>query len=377
MKKITIVLFLLILLLPSSVVAEEKIIDDILADIPLDELYGYMQEESFYEIYGYSDPFSFLKDVITGNVHDINFFDAVMKMLTYEFSSTIKLASVIFLMGITGIFVKNLSMEYLSKDISSAVSLVITLFISLNISSMFFSFAGEVTEVTGNIATLLNIICPCLLILTAMTGTAATANIISPALMLSLGYGELFITGIIIPLSILMFILSIADCATEGINLKNLISVMKKGATISLGTAFTALSATISAAGFTFAGSDKIVFKTAKYAAGSLIPVVGSFLSSSAETVFSLVGVVKGGVGILGMMIILSVILSPMVKMFLVYASLKIISALLSIVTDDKITDVIERSASCMGFLLSVNLAVGVMSVMIILILVNISSAVM
>lgn len=380
MKKIFIPLMLLILLIPSPVFSRQQdTVGDILDSIGADELYGYMQDEDFSGLYGYSDPESFVADVLSGRSDDdpgTDLFHKLFDMLTYELKYALKAAAGIFVMGTMGIFVKNLSVEYLSKDVSSAVSVLITLSVSVYLSDIFFSSAEESAGLVNTVSAVLGTVFPGLLILIALSGSAATANIISPVLSLALGYAQLFINGIIIPCCIVIFILTIADCVTEGVNLKSLISTIKKAVVTTLGIAFTVVGAVLSVEGMTFSGADKLAFRAARYAAGSLIPVVGSFLSGSAETFFSLVGAVKGIFGMIGVMVIISVLASPAVRMFAVYASLKVTSSLLAVFSDDKISDVTERAASCLGFLLSINVAVSMMSIMMILIIVNTTSMV-
>ena len=378
MKKAVLFILIFLLILPYHVFGgEEDMLSDILSQLRTDELETYTNDEKFHELFGYTDPVSFISDIIKGeSPADMNLWEAFRGYITHNLRTSLKPVLGIFILGILSIFVKNLSVEYLSKDISSAVGVLITMFVAGSVSGMFFESVSEVTEVTKSLSTLLGTVCPALLILISMAGGTATAGFVSPALMLALGYGEMFITSIIIPLSAVMFILSVADSVTDGINLKKLTDLIKKSATVSLGVAFTVISAIISTAGLTFSGADNLIFKAAKYAAGNLIPVVGSFLSSSAETVFSLLYAVKGGFGLLGILIVISLISGPVIKLFSVYAALKVSSALISVFSDDRVSDIIDKCASCMGFLLSLNVAVGVMSVMIISILINISGAV-
>ncbi len=378
MKKVILILIIFLLLPGRCVFAEEYpgITEDILSKLDMYDLEGYMNKSEFYELYGYSDPKSFILDLISGNsekLKDISLWDAVVDGVMYEFRQSLSAVTAVMILGIMSVFVKNIAAEYLSKDISKAVDLIMCLNVAYIVSGVYFTSMKDLTSATTNTVSILGIICPAMLILISMTGAVSTANILSPTLMLALGYGELFINSVIVPLCVVMFILNIADCVTDSVNLKDIVSTIKKTSTLLLGTAFTILSGVISIEGIAFSGADKIGFKAIKYAAGNLIPVVGGFLSGTADTALSLITTIKGGIGLLGIMILLSVLLGPVVKMFCVYAAMKVSSLVVGMFSDDKTTDLISRCASGMGFLLSVNVAVGMMSFVMILMLMNIT----
>ncbi len=375
-KRIITILLVLLLICPLVHAAEEtdEITYGIMEKIDILSLQRYMQESDFYELYGYTDPVTFIYDVITDGsdaVKDISLKDAIWGIVAGGLGSAVEMIADIFFIGVMGVFVKNLSVSFLSKDVENAVNMLISLTIALSSGSLFFIASKEAVNITADVAGLLGVVCPAMLILLGMTGSVSTASLISPTLTLALGYGELIINNMIIPLSVIMFVLNIADCVTEGVNLKSLVSVIRKGSTVFLGTAFTVISGIISIEGITFSGADSIGLKAVKYAAGSLIPVVGSFLSGSMDTVLSLISVIKGGVGMLGVMIIVAILSGPVIRLFAVYGMMKITSAIISIFSSDTSADIIDRTASSLGFLLSVNVAVGVMSVMIICILMN------
>ncbi len=71
------------------------------------------------------------------------------------------------------------------------------------------------------------------------------------------------------------------------------------------------------------APADSLAIKTSKFVLSALVPVVGSALSDAYATVFSCVNVVKGTVGVFGIIMLVASFLPTLVRMFLLLFALK------------------------------------------------------
>ncbi|MBR6802171.1 MAG: stage III sporulation protein AE [Eubacteriaceae bacterium] len=376
MKKMLLITLVFSLIFVPGIISaaeESSLHEKIIGDIDLSGLEEYTTRREFYELYGYTDPITFLYDIITGNsnVADMSFWDAVSGIVTGEMRSLMSLVVNLFAVGMLGIFVKSMSTEFLSSPVKTSVDIVMAVTVAMMMSTVFFDSSADCISATSDIVAVLGVVCPAMILLMASGGLVTTAGAVSPVLMLALGYGEFIINNILIPLSVCMFVMNIMDAISDGINLKNIVGLMKKSSTVMLGISFTVISGIINIEGITFSGADNIGLKAVKYAAGSLIPVVGGFLSGSVDTVLSLLGVVKNGVGILGVLTVISVMLIPLMRLLLIYAAMKLISAVMSIFSSDTTSDLIDRGASSLGFLITVNVSVMIMSMILIVILMN------
>ncbi|MBE6038962.1 MAG: hypothetical protein E7218_07185 [Anaerofustis stercorihominis] len=380
MKRKVMFILIIILLLPGLVYADtsDTLTEELLEKIELSELEYIMQNSSFYELYGYTDPVTFIYDVISSNdnIDEMSLKDAVINMLIWETKNNLALVIKIFAVGVISVFIGSVTDGYLSKEISFSVNLICVLSIASLVSGVFFSSVKECSDVVSSLSNLLGVCVPAMLMLIAAGGAVSTAGIISPTLTLFCSYSQMIVNNILLPISVIIFVLGITDSISDAVNLKSLCSALKKGATVMLGLSFTVIAGIVSVEGVTFAHADSVGLKAVKYAAGSLIPVVGSFLSGSFDTVLGLVTVIKSAVGLLGMLIIIAIIISPMVKLAIVYLALKITSALVSIFADGTVSGCIERASSALGFVLTLNGAMALMSVMLISMLMNIGISV-
>lgn len=74
--------------------------------------------------------------------------------------------------------------------------------------------------------------------------------------------------------------------------------------------------------------ADALAQKAAKTALSGMVPVVGSILSDAAETVVAGAGVLRGTVGVLGLLTVLAICLTPFLQLGLHYLAYKCAAAL-------------------------------------------------
>lgn len=74
--------------------------------------------------------------------------------------------------------------------------------------------------------------------------------------------------------------------------------------------------------------ADALAQKAAKTALSGMVPVVGSILSDAAETVVAGAGVLKGTVGVVGLLAVLAICLTPFLRLGLHYIAYKCAAAL-------------------------------------------------
>lgn len=103
----------------------------------------------------------------------------------------------------------------------------------------------------------------------------------------------------------------------------------------------------------TIAGSaDLVAVRTTKIALSRAVPVVGGILSDAAETVLIGAGVLKGTVGIVGMLSVLAICTAPFVELSIHYLTYKITAALAGAVASPTLSSLIDHISSAFGLIL-------------------------
>lgn len=138
-----------------------------------------------------------------------------------------------------------------------------------------------------------------------------------------------------------------------------------------LTAALTVFSGIAAIYGFSTPPLDNIGIKTAKFAVGSIVPVVGGFLSESIETVLTGTKLMKNAVGAAGIISLIVICCIPMIKIFAILISLKITAALIEPVSDKKYADMLKEASDSVAMTLSSLLCVAVLFILSIAIIIG------
>lgn len=120
---------------------------------------------------------------------------------------------------------------------------------------------------------------------------------------------------------------------------------------------------------------DGLTAKTAKAAVSNFIPVVGKVLGESIDTVIGCASILKNAVGLVGVIIIIGICITPIIKL----ATLTIIyylgAALCQPIADEKIVKLLEQMGGTFKILLAITCSVAVMLMIGITLVVKISNS--
>ena len=208
---------------------------------------------------------------------------------------------------------------------------------------------------------------PVVAVLTAATGAATGAAVRQGATVL---FSDLLIGAIdtlLVPIVYAYVAVCAAHAAVGNEGLKKLASVLKWVVTSLLTAVLLAFVGYLTASG-AIAGSAAI--KTAKMAISRAVPVVGGILADAAETVLVGAGVLRGTVGIVGMLGVLAICLIPFLQLAFHYLTYKLAAALIGTVSDKRLSDLLDSIGGAFGIVLGMTGACALM------LLVSLASAV-
>ena len=106
---------------------------------------------------------------------------------------------------------------------------------------------------------------------------------------------------------------------------------------------------------------DGISAKTTKAAVSSFVPVVGKILGDAVETVMGCSIILKNALGIVGVVVIIGICLTPIVKLLTLMTMYYLCSALCQPIADTKIIKLLSHIGDTYKLLLAILLSVSVM----------------
>ena len=235
-----------------------------------------------------------------------------------------------------------------SRSVSLAGTLAVTAVAVADVNALLGMGTGAIARMTS----FANVLLPTAAALTAATGavTGAAARQLAAALFSDLLVN--LIHGLLVPLLYGYIAASAAQAAVGADGLKRLGDLLKWAVTTVLTIVTMVFVGYLTASGIVAGTADAATVKAAKFAISGAIPVVGGILSDAAETVLASAGVLRGTVGVFGMITILGICLVPLLQLSVHYLAYKLTAALAAAMGDGPICALVDRLGSAFGLLL-------------------------
>ncbi len=267
----------------------------------------------------------------------------------------------IVILAIICAILKNLQNSFLSESVGELAFFVCYIVIVSVLMVSFSSAMQMCTEIINNMVTFMHSIIPVLVTLLVSTGNFTSAGVFQPILVMLVEIGATAIKNFFIPLIFIVTVLNIVNNISDKVQLTRLSGFLKQICTWGLGLILTVFIAIVSIQGSMGAVVDGVTSKTAKYALGTFIPVVGKYLADAADTVVGCTLVIKNASGLVAMIGIIIICLAPLLKILAMIILYKLACAFVEPISDKKITNCLNDMAGSMTYILGVTAAVAVM----------------
>lgn len=194
------------------------------------------------------------------------------------------------------------------------------------------------TEVISHMTSFMNKLTPVLILSLFTCCKQVSAAAFEPVLSASVYVVSLVIEKCIVPLMTFSAVLSVAGNIDEKARISGFIKIVNsitKWLMALIITLFTGINAVY---GFSVSSLDAVSAKTIKFAVGSLVPVVGGFLSETLDTVTTSATLIKNAVGAAGVVIMCGICITPIIKIGVMQLMMKLCAAIVEPVTDKRIS---------------------------------------
>lgn len=259
------------------------------------------------------------------------------------------LCGLLLLSSLCRAFRNNLQQDTIGRAFSFCSSLVI-------LCTMITEGIHGIKQVTGYFSTL-NALCATLLpllgALYAMGGNLSAAAASTTGLSIYMTLLEEIVGKSILPFCSLCLVLSLIGVLNPGIKTGTLLSTVKKNYTTLLAFLMMLLLAMLSAQTVLGARSDSLMMRSAKFAAGNMIPVVGGSISELLRTVSAGVGYLRGSLGICALLLLFFTLLPTLVELFLMRLTWQIAASVAELLGCDDEKKLLDEFASLYGYLLT------------------------
>ena len=207
-------------------------------------------------------------------------------------------------------------------------------------------------ETIGKMEVFSQSLLPVMAVLTAATGNVTGAAVRQGATVL---FSQLLIwilDKLVIPLVYGYVAVSCAYAAVDNPGLGKLAGLLKGAATFLLTGLLVVFVGYLTATGAVAGSVDASAVKAAKLAISRAIPVVGGILADASETVLAGAGALKGTVGVVGMLVVLAICLTPFLQLALQYLVYKGAAVLCATVAQPRLSRLIDAIGGAFGIVL-------------------------
>ncbi len=195
------------------------------------------------------------------------------------------------------------------------------------------------------IKTQMELIYPIMLTLMAASGGTLSASICKPAVTFFSNSIMSVVTSVILPLTLLIVVLSVASKLNRELKIDRFGAFFKSINKWLLGICVSVFGLFFTLQGFTSSSYDGIVKRVAKYAVGNGVPIIGGFLSGGFDLAVAGSVLIKNSIGGIGVFILVAVLFEPIVLLFATTLLLRFSCAVTQLFGDGRISDILGETA--------------------------------
>lgn len=335
-KKIIVIIFFLVLIMKSIVYAD--VMDNVSDELNLNSLLDSLEEYApALDIYSMEEGLKSGEGIDYGKIGNL-VIDTLFKEIRTNIKTLIQVLVVIVLMAI----IKSIELDSdstISKFVNLVGFVVIVSMLLKNYIVVLESFKTAIKNTT----TIVEIISPFMLAILIATGKIATSGITNTILLFVTSIIGTTINYVVIPLLTLSIVFKIITNMTDVVKLDKLGKLCNSTSILILSIIFAVFLGILELETSVTTSVDDVTVKVAQTAISNVIPVVGKFVSDSIEVVLGATEVIGKSLGVIGVIVIVMAVISPLFKLLsysIMYSVIEAFSE--ALLADSKITNVIS-----------------------------------
>ncbi|HEY8361430.1 MAG TPA: stage III sporulation protein AE [Tissierellaceae bacterium] len=305
---------------------------------------------------------NFLKDLITGKISVS--FQEIGKNLIYIFLKELKISfsllAKILVITILSSILTNLQSSFEKSSVAELANYITYCLIGILVITSFNEILNYARATVDKMVDFMQAILPILLTLLTATSGPNTKILFHPLILIIVNFVGILIKNIILPLIFFSFVVSIISNISNRLEFSKLSELVRQVIAVVISVALTLFIGIITIYGF---GSkiDGLTIRTAKFAVDTFIPIVGGFLSDAVEAVVSYSAILKNGIGFIGLMILLLICVTPIMKVFAVLVVYKLISAVIQPIASSNLIEFFSQVGKSLSLVLISLISAGTM----------------
>ena len=342
----------------------DSIIEE-LNEIDFSALNGVIQEfqDNNTNIFSIDNIKSKVYSIISGEnaVTYSSFFASIFSIFVELIVKYLPMLSLIVAIGVISNLLNGIKSKFNEKSTSGLIHFVCFLAVVVLMVGMVSSISKISISSVNSMVSQMNAIFPILLTLMIGIGATASAGVFQPIVAIISTYVADFFTYLILPLFMVSFVFGIINNLSDNIKLDKFNSFISSLFKWCVGLVFTLFFAVFTIQGISAWSFDSLSIRTTKYTIRSYIPIMGGYLSDGMDLILSSTILIKNAVGLVGVLMIISSIISPLLEIVVFSLLLKLVSAILQPMGNNKTSNFLMSTSKSITMLSSCIIAIGFM----------------
>lgn len=351
----------------------DQYIDNQLNKVNTDDIEKYIKEDNIVKDVNLK---TYIKNLISGDANILDLFDKEKVKATVfgEVKSSLKVAASILVLALLSSIIKSLENSFSSSAISKISNYIIFITVVTLALVSFKDVLGICYSTIESVIGLVNVIIPIIIALLVLMGLPITSTALNPIFIGGIAAINIVFKNFIFVTISMAFAILVINNLSDNIKLNRLSSFIKQINVVALGAVFTVYLGLVSIQGLYVTSFDKFSVKTAKFAIGNFIPVVGGFVSDSVDILLSSSQLIKNVFGGIGLVVLVGICIVPIIKIIGVILVYKVCSIAIEPIGESNIATFLNEVANLMMVILATIIAVTIMFFVTIAILTSISA---
>lgn len=314
------------------------------------------------------------ENAITGRIGNSNLFNSFLNVLGRETKNAVSNIGIIMIVIIIHSILITISESLGNKSVSQIAYFVEYIVIITLVLNNFSDIINMVKTSIIDLVGFSNSLIPLMITLMLTTGAIVSAGVVKPVLLILINFIGNFITNFILPLVIFGTTLAIVSKISNKVRIDKLAKFMKSAGVWILGIIMTLFVTILSLEGSITETVDGVTAKTAKAAVSTVIPVVGKILGDATDAVIGCAGILKNAVGFVGILVIVGICITPIIKLSLLSFTYFIASCVCQPIADEKVIGLLDSISDTFKILLAIIFCVSVMLIIGLTIVIKVSN---
>ncbi len=301
--------------------------------------------------------------IISGEnaINYTSFFASIFSIIIDIILKYLPMLSLIIGIGVISNLLGGIKSKFNEKSTSNLIHLVCFLAVVVLTITMITNLSSQAGKAISNMVGQMNILFPILLTLMVGIGATASVGVYQPIVAIISTYIADFFNFFILPLFLASFVFNIINNLSDSIKLDKFNSFISSLFKWCVGLVFTLFFAIMTIQGISAGSFDSLSIRTTKYTIKSYIPIMGGYLSEGMDLILASSILIKNAVGLVGILIIVSSIISPLFEIVVFSLLLKLVSAILQPLGNNKTSNFLMSTSKSIVMLSTCIIAVGFM----------------